>query len=166
MSSTQPPMACAPFDKAAFVNILLNTYKHPDFGPQYMNDNIQQVACKIQNLDNKYMVNFVCGVLGIIQRDIHAVRELIKNDEGEDPVYASYSTFFGLGTETTNPGIRVQINRAIDTARSRITSSLAQQRHPVSMQQLQRMALTPRTLRRYQLRLPKKSLPPSLHPLL
>jgi len=117
MSSTQPPMACAPFDKAAFVNILLNTYKHPDFGPQYMNDNIQQVACKIQNLDNKYMVNFVCGVLGIIQRDIHAVRELIKNDEGEDPVYASYSTFFGLGTETTNPGIRVQINRAIDTAK-------------------------------------------------
>ena len=86
-----------------------------------MLDNIHLIVGYIQRLENKFIVNIVIGVLEFTQLNIEAVRDLIKHekskkDGGKNPVYASYSTFFGLGDETTNPGIRVKINRVVVTA--------------------------------------------------
>ena len=84
MSPTLPPLDEE--QQARVVNILLNTYKDPNYGPQYMLDNIHLIVGYIQRLENKFIVNIVIGVLEFTQLNIKAVRQLTKSEGGNNPV--------------------------------------------------------------------------------
>ena len=103
------------------VYILLNTFKHPDWGAREMNRQMTpEIAAKILQLLNKDVVRYLIGGMDHIGKDIKTVREEIKEDTiratGLVPRGrggASYSTYFGLGDESTNPGIAGKLGTAI-----------------------------------------------------
>jgi len=80
-----------------------------------------EIAAKILRLPNKDVVKYLIGGMNHIGKDIKTVRQEIKNDTvlatGSVPRGrggASYSTYFGLGDESTNPGISDKLRVAID----------------------------------------------------
>jgi len=92
------------------VCILLNTFKHPDWGVREMNRQMTpEVAARIKQFPNKSFVKYIIGVLDHLGKDIETVKEEID----KSTVRASYSLYFGLGEKSTNPGISVRMNSAI-----------------------------------------------------
>ena len=63
-------------------------------------------------------MDYIIGVLEYRGKSITDVRKLIENEkeihfEDRNPLYASYSTYFGLGDEKSHPGINKKLGVAI-----------------------------------------------------